>query len=138
MISANTYSEVFEILSNMNKSTVMKIPLGILEIIKKNRNVDYISKIDKDDLFNLNNISEETINILAWLDMNYWISDEKKEKITKILRNESEQRSFKETTEIKQVNNANNRMLTEKVQVKVYKEKIFTRIINKIKKILNI
>ena len=47
MISANTYSEVFEVLSNMDKSIVMKIPLEILEIIKNNRNLDYQMKRKK-------------------------------------------------------------------------------------------
>ena len=43
MINADTYSEVYEILSYMNKSIVMKVPVEILGVIKENRNLDYVS-----------------------------------------------------------------------------------------------
>ena len=36
-------TEVFEILSYMNRETVMKIPFEILSIIKENRNIKYVS-----------------------------------------------------------------------------------------------
>lgn len=137
MISANTYSEVFEVLSNMDKSIVMKIPLEILEIIKNNRNLDYVSKIDKNDLFNLNNLSEDAINVLAWLDVNYWITDEKKEKIKEYLKNNNEKVRFDGFPKFNQEKNANNKMVIEDVQVKIYKENIIVKIINGIKKLFN-
>lgn len=137
MISANTYSEVFEVLSNMDKSIVMKIPLEILEIIKNNRNLDYVSKIDKNDLFNLNNLSEDAINVLAWLDVNYWITDEKKEKINEYLKNNNEKVRFDGFPKFNQEKNANNKMVIEDVQVKIYKENIIVKIINGIKKLFN-
>ena len=37
-----------------------------------------LSKIDKKDLFNLNNMSKNTQSVLAWLDVNYWINPDKK------------------------------------------------------------
>ena len=137
MISANTYSEVFEVLSNMDKSIVMKIPLEILEIIKNNRNLDYVSKIDKNDLFNLNNLSEDAINVLAWLDVNYWITDEKKEKINEYLKNNNEKVRFDGFPKFNQEKNANNKTVIEDVQVKIYKENIIVKIINGIKKLFN-
>ncbi len=84
MINSNDYEEVYEILSQMDKSIVMKIPIVILRNIREKRNKDYISQIDKNDLFNLENMSENTKNILAWIDVNYWMNKEKK----KILENE--------------------------------------------------
>lgn len=56
MISSNTYEEVYEVLSYMDKITVMKIPDFILKKIKDNRNVDYKTKINKNDIFNEQNL----------------------------------------------------------------------------------
>ena len=81
MINSNVYSEVYEILSYMDKATVMKIPIEILETIKSERNREYISRINPEDIFNPNNIEEKTLEILACLDVNYWMDKTKKEKL---------------------------------------------------------
>ena len=138
MINADTYSEVYEILSCMDKSIVMKVPFEVLLVIKENRNMDYTSKIDKDDLFNLNNISKDTVNVLAWLDVNYWISNEKKENLKAVLKNDMKTSKSKEIFDFKNVKRKNNRIITDENQVKVYKEPIIYRIINKIRKLINI
>lgn len=84
MISRNVYSEVFELLGYMDKITVMKIPIEILNKIKKNKNDEYISKIDKNNIFNRDNVLPETIKYIAWLDVNFWESEEEKERLKKI------------------------------------------------------
>ena len=81
MINENTYTEVFEILSYMDKMTVMKIPVELLKFIRDNRNENYKTLIDKNDIFNMKNISEETKHFLAWLDVNYWMDEEKKNRL---------------------------------------------------------
>lgn len=138
MINANTYSEVYEILSCMNKSIVMKVPFEILQVIKENRSMDYTSKIDKDDLFNLNNISKDTVNVLAWLDVNYWISNEKKENLKVAFKNDIKTSKGEEISDFKNMKRKNNKIITDENQVKVYKEPISYRIINKIRKLINI
>lgn len=138
MINADTYSEVYEILSCMNKSIVMKVPIEILQCIKENRNTDYISKINREDLFNLNNISRDTINILAWLDVNYWISDEKKEKIKLSFKNNIKKREFEENFDFKNKRNENIKIISNEKQMKIYKKSKIHRIINKIKELINI
>ena len=138
MINANTYSEVYEILSCMNKSIVMKVPFEILQVIKENRNMDYTSKIDKDDLFNLNNISKDTVNVLAWLDVNYWISNEKKENLKVAFKNDIKTSKGEEISDFKNMKRKNNKIITDENQVKIYKEPIIYRIINKIRKLINI
>ena len=85
MISANTYEEVYQILSVMDKDTVMKIPLEILENIKLNRNSNYQTRIDKNDIFNESNVSKETIDILCFFDYHYWMDSNRKSNIDKIL-----------------------------------------------------
>ncbi len=138
MINADTYSEVYEILSYMNKSIVMKVPVEILEVIKENRNMEYVSKIDKADLFNLNNISKDTINVLAWLDVNYWIDKEKREKINSSYGNNFEKSNNAEIDSLEKVEKENSKIITDEVQVKVYKDTIINRILNRIKKLINI
>lgn len=81
MIESNTYSEVFEILSYMNKEEVMKIPMEILKNIEERRNRNYISKIEQYDIFNFDNISKQTIEVLAWLDVNFWMESSKVKKL---------------------------------------------------------
>lgn len=84
MITENVYSEVYEILSYMDKISVMKIPMEILNTIKENRNKKYISKINKKDIFNRNNVLSETIKYMAWIDVNYWETKEEKERLKKL------------------------------------------------------
>lgn len=84
MINRNVYSEVFELLGYMDKITVMKIPIEILNKIKENKNDEYISRIDKNNIFNRDNVLPETIKYIAWLDVNFWESEEEKERLKKI------------------------------------------------------
>jgi len=134
MITADTYSEIYEILSYMNKSIVMKVPIEILEIIKESRNLNYISKINKEDLFNLNNISKDTLNLLAWLDVNYWMDNEKKEKIKLSFENDFMESKIEEITSF--VNVGKTESNTNAVLIK-YKESIFEKFKNFIFKIFD-
>ena len=70
-INKEANTEVFEILSYMDKKSIMKIPYNTLKFIKDNRNLGYVTKIDKNDLFNPNNVMKDTRKILAWIDLNY-------------------------------------------------------------------
>lgn len=72
MISAKTYKELYEILSYMDKVTVMKIPISILQTIKNKKDNRYITKIDKNDLFNEHNVNRETIDLLCYFYKHYW------------------------------------------------------------------
>lgn len=140
-------TEVFEILSYMNRKTVMKIPFEILSIIKENRNINYVSKIDKNDMFNPNNLSEDAISILSWLDLEYLASNESKEEKLKIYQENEElyQQKLKEKYNADKIfknyeqydyklndemcNEQNNKMIK-------YKNNIFFRIYKKIRTLL--
>lgn len=77
----NICEELYEILFCMDKATVMKIPESYLNQIIKNRNKNFKTKIDKNDLFNENNISKEAMDLLCWFDYNYWADSKRKQKI---------------------------------------------------------
>lgn len=84
MIDSKVYSEVYEILSHMDKSIVMKIPIEILETIKRRRNINYITNVDITDICNRNNVSKKTIQYIAWLDVNYWEDEKEKARLKKM------------------------------------------------------
>ena len=73
------YSEVFEILKNIDKKMVMKIPEEILENIKNNKDTNYKEHIDWNKKLSEQNLQEETINIIGFIYYNYWC-DSSKEK----------------------------------------------------------
>ena len=129
MINSNTYTEVYEILSYMDKQTVMKVPIDILNYIKDNRNKEYTTCIDENDIFNMNNISSETKHVLAWIDVNYWMSEEKKkyikEKVYKI-------NTFSDNSA--NVFKKENSQISNDTKIIEYRESIFIRLINKIKR----
>ena len=72
MITSKTYKELYEILSYMDKVTVMKIPINILQTIKNKKDNRYITKIDKNDIFNEKNVDRETIDLLCFFHKHYW------------------------------------------------------------------
>ena len=72
MSTSKTYKELYEILSYMDKATVMKIPTEILQTIKNNKDDRYITQIDKNDIFNEKNVNKETIDLLCYFDKHYW------------------------------------------------------------------
>ena len=140
MINQNVYSEVYEILSYMDKSVVMKIPIDILEKIKEKRNKDYISRIDKNDIFNKNNVDKKTIEVLAWLDVNYWIDQDKKNKLQQCyiekIKNEELQKQERYSNGVFNNKKEENK-LSEKVEINLIENKEDSFIIKIKKWILN-
>lgn len=80
------YSEVFEILKYMDKELVSKIPIELLNNFKNNRIRNYKVKIDKNDIFNRKNISRQTLSILGYLNLNYWVDENKKSELKSLYR----------------------------------------------------
>lgn len=80
------YAELYDILKNMDKSIVMKIPMRLLNKIVNERDKNFISKVDKNDIFNPSNISERTCNLFSWIAYTYWANDSRKIKIQNHLK----------------------------------------------------
>ena len=72
MINSKECKEVFEFLSYMNKEDVMKIPEDILLYIKNKQDKEYKTKIKKETLFNFENISDNALNFLIYLDNTFF------------------------------------------------------------------
>ena len=68
----------------MDKLTVMKIPEEILKNINKKRNKEYVTRIDKNDIFNEQNVSKTAMDLICYFEYNYWMDDNKKREIERL------------------------------------------------------
>lgn len=130
-LTGDDYQEVYEILSHMNKLEVMKIPEEILYTIKERRNKDYKTKIDLNNLFNMENISENAQIMLAWLDYSFFMDERKKEELKREAYeeyNNNYKDFFENEKGIKYENNA--------ISI-IEKEKWYTKFLDNITKVFN-
>lgn len=82
------YSEVYEILKNIEKEKVMLIPEEIIKKIKSNVDPNYKDKIDWSKRLSVQNLQADTINIIGYFNYNFWCdTDDKKRKYREIVYN---------------------------------------------------
>ena len=135
-----TYTEIGCLLKYFPKSFIEKLPNKLLEIISSKADRKYIIDVDTDKSINEQNISNKTKMILAVLTYNYWSNEKQKDIIRKKLYDNEEiyQRKLSKkynpddlfknkATKIETVENS--------VAMVEYKESIFTKIKNWIKRI---
>lgn len=139
------YTEVFELLSYMDKTIVMKIPVEILEYIKQNRDSNYKVRIDKEDIFNPNNLDKTTISFITALTIKYIADDKEKQmiidackendlKAEKVKKEQYDVNVFKKEKVEMLEKNVNK---TECLGLEVKKHSIFEKIKLFIKRLLN-
>lgn len=130
------YAEVMQVLKYFDRNQVMKVPIEIVEYFKENQDKNYISKIDKEDIFNKNNISREALAILAYLNLTYWANEEEKKELKSIYRKNEHidanndyntiLRSKNNNSEIEKTRNFENAQMIQYKESKL--KKIFDRI----------
>ena len=81
---SNRFSEVYEILRYLSKDNFNKIPKEIIEYINENRNKEYVWNIDKKKKLYEQNLDENTIAILAYINMEYLVNKEQKQYLKKL------------------------------------------------------
>lgn len=142
MDNSFAYSEVLEILNNMDKKYVNKIPKKLIDYFNDNSSDNYIKHIDLNVDLKEQKLSKKTLDILALINLKYWTKSEEHRK--RLLKQYSEneknlqkERAKKYNTDdlfknnnTKQFNNTNEFALIEK------KTSLITRFINKIKSII--
>lgn len=84
------YIEVLEILKHMDRKYVTKIPKDLIEFFERNSSKEYEFHIDTSIPLEEHKLKENTINILAMLNLNYWCESEehKKELLKKYHEND--------------------------------------------------
>lgn len=142
------YSEIDEFLSLLTDEKREQIPVKLREFFKEEKDKNYTKGIKLDIPVKDQNFKEETLAIIALLNLEYWCQDEEeKEKLRKIYDNNEKiykemlQVEFKPDDVFKKKNvvieNENNEQVAP-VSMVEYKESVFKRVLNKIKQIFNI
>lgn len=142
-ISSVAYSEVFEIINQLEDDLVNKIPQKLIEFLDEERDKNYSSKIDINIPLNEQKINRNTIVLLTILNLNYWCeTKEEKQELLKIL-NENEEKVKQKERQLKEGNF--NNLFKENVNeienntdlVQYKKESLIQKLFHKIKKLLN-
>ena len=148
MIATNTnyekaYTEFLCILEYMPQSYIDKIPNTLLEIIKEQFNKEYIINIDINKSLIEQNLSKTTKDLIAYIKYNCWSTEEEKIYLKKIFSENEKQYQeelsnkynsdsiFKGKNQLKASTDISN----SNTQLSIYKENIFTKILNTLKKV---
>lgn len=143
---ANYYmalDEVDEILNHMDNKFISKIPNDIIEIIRNYKSVNNNFKYDLTKPLSEQNLQKETLEILSYLNYNFWLNEDDKQKYKKIyydnfLKNENEKRLKYNPDDIFKDRLKNNIEPKENVLMPIKKEKnnFFINLIRKLKAII--
>ena len=135
--------EVLGILDLLDEEQKNRIPKKLKEFFENNKNQDYQVNIDSNIPLEEQNLLQETVDILAMLKLNYWCTNEKEKEGLLNLLNENEK---KYQEELRKKYNPNNlfkdkeskRVIytNEELSIVKYKESIFKRIKDWLKRIL--
>lgn len=144
-ISTNTkqaYSEIDEFLELLSEEKRNKIPQKLRNIFKEEKDKNYTKKINPQIPIKDQKLKDETLGIIALLNLEYWTEcEEEKEKLKKIyIENEKKyqeklKKEFNTDNLFKNKNEQikNKIVEVEKKEIAVYKEPIIKRITNKIR-----
>ncbi len=70
-----TYSEICEFLRLIGNKYVNKIPSKLLQLFEKNQSNDYIPHINPNIPIKEQSLNEDTLAIIALLNLKYWCND---------------------------------------------------------------
>lgn len=138
------YTEIdnfIELLDEYNKN---KIPQKLREYFKKEKDGEYIKNINPNQPIKEQNLKEETLALIAMLNLQYWCEDENEKQRLKAIYAENE-RKYQE--ELREKYNPDNlfknkqKIVEEKIEETLmveYKESIIKKILNKILNFLHL
>ena len=84
-IYARAYTEVIEIINHFSEEEYNKIPKEKIEYYEKNKDANYIFKIDPNTDLDKQNISKKAYSILVSLFRDYYATDRQKEILNNLL-----------------------------------------------------
>lgn len=129
-------SEIICILNQLDESSRMKVPKNIIEFFENNKDGNYNCNIDLNKPLENQNLRKETIEFLCMINYEYLSNEDEKRKLYEIYK-ENDRRInqkqdvyeiFKRRTEGKE---------THQELVENKKEKLFIRVIKRLKDFLN-
>ena len=130
--------EVDEILNYLSKEDYNKIPKDYIEAIKQNKDNNYIWKYDKKKKLKDQDVSDDTIAILSYLNTKFLLNNEQKNYIYKLHEVNNVNSSFNSEIYIKDIfSNNKNEIRQNTDMVLEHNKSLFKKIIKKILNLFN-
>ena len=136
------YSEVDEFLGLLSEEQRNEVPKNLREFFKEEKDPTFFKNIDKYIPIKDQNLKEETLAIIALLNLQYWCKDEEEKKRLQMIYAQNEKKYQEALYEKYNPNDIfknkdkppidENNKTKENIQMIEYKEPIFKRIIDKI------
>ena len=139
-VSINTrqaYSEVDEFLGLISNEHRNKIPKKLREFFREEKDTNYIKGINPNVPIKNQKLKEETLGIIALLNLQYWCEDENEKKRLKEVYAKREKR-YQEYLQVQFNPNEifkKKEPTQESLSIVEYKESIIKKLVNKIKNI---
>jgi len=140
------YSEIDEFLELLTEKERNEIPKKLRDFFKGEKDNEFHKNIDATIPIKEQNLKEETLAIIALLNLHYWCKDEEEKKRLQAIYAQNE-RDYQYMLSEKYPNDIfkkkedvikNDTETKENVQIVEYKESIFKRILNGVLKFLHI
>lgn len=80
------YTEIDTFIDLLDEYNKNKIPKKLREYFKKEKDINYIKKINPNQPIKEQNLKEETLSLIAMLNLQYWCEDENEKKYQAELR----------------------------------------------------
>lgn len=100
-MNAKAYTEVCEILKYIPEEDYNKIPKDYIQILEKNKDKNYMFKLDEKKTLEKQHILRETKIILAVIYKKYWATPEEQKIINKKIKFDIEQSEIKKQEKYK-------------------------------------
>lgn len=149
MLSLNTrqaYAEIYNFIELLDEYNRNKVPEKLREYFRKEKDDTYTKVINPNIPIKEQNLKEETLALIAILNLQYWCEDEEeKQRLRKIysnneIKHQQELREMYNSEDIFRINNKEVELCNPNNELSIveYKESLFKRIIGKIKRLLYI
>ncbi len=142
------YSEIDEFLGLLSEEQRNEIPPKLREFFKEEKDQEYFKNIDKYIPIKDQHLKEETLAIIALLNLQYWCKDEEEKKRLQMIYDKNEEKYQEALYEKYNPNDIfkkkekalidENIKAKENMQMIEYKEPIFKRIVDKILNFLHL
>ena len=139
------YTEVDNFIELLDEYHKNKIPKKLREFFKNEKEKKYIKNIYRNIPIKEQNLLQETLSLIAFLNLQYWCDDEEERKRLRKIYTENEKTAMKQMRLKYDINNIFKERRKEVIEEETkdnvamirYKDSLIQRIVNKIKKIFS-
>lgn len=128
-------TEVYEILKHLSSESFNKIPSNVINLIKENKDENYIFKYDVSKSLQEQNISRDAVAVLSYINMEYLLNDRQRkfiENLHKQNEDDLEPQKREKYNSDTLFSNQNKSINKDTALVEYTKEKWYKKFINKI------